>query len=255
MNEEWRRLIATKITLAMRVPGKGGKAVHIDRPAHGLILNGELTKSDYYFSDGRVLHTTTNDFFYLPRGSTYHVKIREGGECYAMNFEAQISDEPFVMRLRDVEGVRKLFRGAAKCWKAHDPIREMIAMRALYEIVLTMIAEQDREYQPSASMEKLSPAMAVIESRFTDNALSVSELAALCGMSEVYFRKRFADRFGVSPKEYLIRMRIDYAKSLLASEQFSVGEVAALCGYAEPCHFSREFVRRVGVAPSQYRAE
>ena len=125
-------------------------------------------------------------------------------------------------------------------------------MRALYEIVLSVIAEQERDYHSSASDKRLAPAIETMHARCSDNALTVSELASLCGMSEVYFRKRFADRFGVSPKEYLIRMRIDYAKSLLASEQFSVGEVAELCGYAEPCHFSREFSKRVGVSPNQY---
>ena len=252
MNQEWKNIVVTKITLAMNVPGKGGKAYHVDRPAHGVILNGDLTKSDYYFSDGRVLHTGPNDFFYLPRGSTYHVKIREGGCCYAINFDAELSDEPFTLRLRDVEGVRKIFHGAAKRWKAHDPIREMLAMRALYEILCLIISEQEREYQSSANTEKLAPAMAVIESRFTDNALSVTELSSLCGMSEVYFRRLFEDRFGISPKEYLIRMRIEYAKSLLASGQFPVSEVASLCGYAEPCHFSREFSKRVGLSPNQY---
>jgi AraC-like DNA-binding protein len=74
----------------------------------------------------------------------------------------------------------------------------------------------------------------------------------MCGVSEVYFRKIFQDQFGVTPKEYLIRMRIEYAKSLLLSEQFTVSEIATLCGYSEPCHFSREFSKRVGVSPNQY---
>lgn len=255
MNEEWRRLVSTKITLAMRVPATGGKDFHSNRPMHGLILNEELANKDYIFSDGRVLHTEGNELFYLPKGSTYQVKTYEGGGCYAINFDAELSDEPFTMRLRDIEGVRKIFHSAAKHWKAHDEMREMIAMRALYEIILAMIAEQDREYQPSAIFGNLVPAMEAIESRFTDNELTVSELASLCHMSEVYFRRLFAERFGISPKEYLIRMRIEYAKSLLASGQFAVSEVAELCGYAEPCHFSREFLRRVGVAPSKYRAE
>lgn len=252
MNEEWKKLVVTKVTLAMRVPALGGKDFHQNRPMHGLILNEEIASKDYIFSDGRVLHTKGNELFYLPKGSTYQVKTYEGGGCYAINFDAELSDEPFLMHLRDVEGVRKIFHGAAKRWKAHDLMREMIAMRALYEIVLAAVAEQERDYQSSANVEKLAPAMAVIESRFTDNALSVAELSSLCGMSEVYFRRLFEGRFGISPKEYLIRMRIEYAKSLLASEQFTVGEVAELCGYAEPCHFSREFSKRVGVSPNQY---
>ena len=252
MNDEWRKLIVTKITLAMNVPALGGKELHVDRPAHGLILNNGTASKDYVFSDGRVLHTRDNELFYLPKGSTYQVKTYEGGGCYAINFDAELSDEPFVMKLRDDESFRKIFHRAAKKWKAHDPMREMIAMSALYDIILLMISEHDREYQPSGTVAKLAPAMAVIETRFSDNELGISELSSLCGMSEVYFRKLFSEHYGVSPKEYLIRMRIEYAKSLLASEQFTVSEVATLCGYAEPCHFSREFSKHVGLSPKQY---
>ena len=80
----------------------------------------------------------------------------------------------------------------------------------------------------------------------------VAALAELCGMSEVYFRKLFRSRFGVSPKEFTIQRRIEYAKQLLVSGEFTVAMVASMCGYAEPCHFSREFIKRVGCAPKDY---
>ncbi|MBE6591666.1 MAG: helix-turn-helix transcriptional regulator, partial [Ruminococcaceae bacterium] len=75
---------------------------------------------------------------------------------------------------------------------------------------------------------------------------------ALCGVSEVYFRKLFLNSFGVSPKEYMIQKRMDYAKNLLKSGDFSISEIATLCGYTESCHFSREFSKREGISPNQY---
>ena len=87
---------------------------------------------------------------------------------------------------------------------------------------------------------------------FLDNSLTVTELSSLCGMSEVYFRRLFMNCYGMSPKEYMISRRISYAKNLLASGDFPVSEVAWLCGYSEPCHFSREFMRHVGVSPRDY---
>ena len=101
--------------------------------------------------------------------------------------------------------------------------------------------------------KRLEPAMEVIKDRFSDNALTVSELASVCGISEVYFRKLFQSKFNISPKDYLIRMRMEYAKSLLETGQITVSKVAELCGYAEPCHFSREFSKYFGVAPSRHQ--
>ena len=52
--------------------------------------------------------------------------------------------------------------------------------------------------------------------------------------------------------DYITDYRIEYAKMLLRMGTLSVSEVASLCGFCEPCHFSREFSRRVGMSPSEY---
>ena len=239
----------------MHVPATGGKTFHQNRHAHGLILNDPIANKDYIFSDGNVLHTKGNELFYLPQGSTYQVKTWEGGACYAINFDAEFSDEPFTMQLRDIDRMRKIFHTASKPWQAFSPIRELVAMRALYDIVLQMISEHDREYLPTGYTDKLLPALEAISGRLSDNTLTVSELASLCGMSEVYFRKLFEARFNLSPKNYLIRMRMHYAKSLLISEQLTVTKIAELCGYVDLSHFSREFSKFYGVAPSCIKDE
>ena len=125
-------------------------------------------------------------------------------------------------------------------------------MRALYDGIYQMQKEEQKQYISGRHLSLIAPAIQEINRSFTENELSISKLAALCGISEVYFRRLFLNAFGVSPKEYIIQKRIEYAKTLLSSEAFSVSEVAALCGYAEPCHFSREFSKRVGMSPTQY---
>ena len=93
-----------------------------------------------------------------------------------------------------------------------------------------------------------------MEADFTQNGLTVAQLAAHCGISEVYFRRIFLNKFGVSPKEYMINLRINYAKQLLQSGQCSVAQTAELCGYFETSHFSREFSKRVGMSPKEYKS-
>jgi AraC family transcriptional regulator len=125
-------------------------------------------------------------------------------------------------------------------------------MRAVYDAVYHMQTELHKEYVSRTQASIIEPAIAAISDRFAENDLTVSYLASLCRVSEVYFRRLFLNTFGVGPKEYIIQKRIEYAKILLSSGDFLVSEVGILCGYAEPCHFSREFLRRVGMPPSQY---
>jgi len=254
MTENWSEITVTKIALAIYVESGAGRHAHDDRPYHGFVLNDEDSAKDYCFSDGTVLHTEGGDLFYLPKGSTYYVKTITSGGCYAINFDAEIEEEPFAVKLRNREDLRKIFRTAEREWRQQNAYRQVYVMRAVYDIICRLHGEQKKKYVPDAHLKRIAPALERIEADFSENGLSVTALAAECGISEAYLRRIFMDKFGISPKEYIIRLRIDYARRLLESGEFSVGEVAVLCGYFEACHFSREFSRRVGVPPQEYKS-
>lgn len=252
MKKQWKNVVVTKIGLAVYVAPNTGRRNHKDRALHGFVLNDADAVKDYCFVDGRVMHTEGNSLFYLPKGSSYDVKMLQIGGCYAINFDADIGDEPFSIHLRNAEALRQSFRAATDAWRQHDERGRILAMRAVYDAVYRMQTEQHKGYVSGMQATLIAPAVTAINDRFTENNLTVADLASLCGVSEVYFRRLFSNSFGVSPKEYMIQKRMDYAKILLRSGDFSVAEVALMCGYAEACHFSREFSKRTGMPPSQY---
>ncbi len=79
---------------------------------------------------------------------------------------------------------------------------------------------------------------------------TMEEAASLVGMQYNTFRKHFKKQTGISPSEFQLRERMDYAKQLL--ESHSVKETAALLGYNDPFCFSHQFKKVTGVAPSNY---
>ena len=256
ITEKWSRIIITDIAAAVHVLPANKKDVHQNRQYHGLVLNEPNGKRDYYFSDGTVMRTEGNQLFYLPKGSYYHViplKTECPNNCYAINFDADISASPFVMSFRDPEPIIKAFRYAAEEWRRQAEFSHMTVRKLLYEIILAAGEEQKRRYTPSATERLIAPAIEKMNSEFTANELSVSALARECGITDSYFRRIFTEKFGISPKEYIIRLRIGYAKDLLSVGGISVSEVARSCGYAEPTHFSREFSKRVGISPAEFK--
>lgn len=87
-----------------------------------------------------------------------------------------------------------------------------------------------------------------------DRHLCVAELAQRCHLSTSYFAAQFKEYFGVSPKEFLIELRINTAKQHLRRGHLpNISEVAASVGYDDAYHFSKLFHRRTGVSPSEYR--
>ncbi len=252
MNEQWKNVIIKGISAAVYVAPNTGKHIHQNRPHHGLVLNDSSSVKDYIFDDGRIMRTDKNALFYLPKGSSYHVESHQIGGCYAINFDAEICDIPFSMSFRNTESLLHNFKIACESWKSKSDQSNLLAMRALYDGIYQMQKEEQRQYISGSHRSLISPAIQELEHSFSEKEISVSRLAALCGMSEVYFRKIFLHCFGVSPKECIIQKRMEYAKQLLILGEFEISEIAELCGYSEPCHFSREFKKRFGVSPKNY---
>ena len=253
MISDWDNITVTEIVLASDVIPRPGGNVHKNRPSHGLVFNKENTDGFYFFSDGTVLNTYGSDLFYLPKGSSYTVKSSNPNGCYAINFQADITGEPFSVNMRSREKLTKIFDNAQRKWRANEPFCQLYVKKAIYEIILILQNEISKNYLPSQKEKIILPAVEKINSDFDKQDLSISSLAKLCNISEVYLRRLFIDKFGVSPKEYIIETRMNHAKNLIKSGMFSVSETARLCGYSEECHFSREFKKRTGQSPVNYK--
>ena len=93
----------------------------------------------------------------------------------------------------------------------------------------------------------------MIKSSYSDPALTNESLASECKISEVYFRKLFKEHFGISPKQYVIDVRLERARQLLTEGSVSLAQISEACGFTNQYHFSRIFKERVGLTPSEYR--
>ena len=91
-----------------------------------------------------------------------------------------------------------------------------------------------------------------MEKNCLHNDFSLTIAAGKSFVSEQYFRRLFKKEFNISPKQYVIKRRIEYAKALIITRYFSIQEISNLCGYNDQKHFSAEFKKITGVSPSKY---
>lgn len=84
---------------------------------------------------------------------------------------------------------------------------------------------------------------------------SVAALAEQVGMTVGAFKTAFAATFHTTPYQFVIERRIAHAKSLLATTTQSITEISTALGFSTHSHFSTTFKQRVGMTPTQYRAE
>lgn len=83
--------------------------------------------------------------------------------------------------------------------------------------------------------------------------LSLPQLAARAGQPVPSFVRAFRRVTGASPIAYLLTLRLERAAGLLRSEQSSITQVALDCGFNDSTYFARQFRRRYGCTPRDYR--
>jgi len=83
--------------------------------------------------------------------------------------------------------------------------------------------------------------------------ITMEKLAVKLYISRAYLRNLFMEQLHISPQGYLIQIRIEKAKQLLCTTEYTVSQIAAAVGYHDPLQFSRMFKKRVGGSPLHYR--
>ena len=83
--------------------------------------------------------------------------------------------------------------------------------------------------------------------------ISVKQMADQALMSERTFLRRFSEATGITPKAWLLQVRMNRARDLLESSHFSNEQIAECCGFASLESFRVAFRKAVGLAPMSYR--
>ena len=82
-----------------------------------------------------------------------------------------------------------------------------------------------------------------------DQELGLAELAAIAHLSPHYFTRLFKQSTGSTPHQFVIRCRVERAKTLLLSGKSSIAEIAQQVGFANQAHLNVHIKRSLGVTP------
>ena len=83
--------------------------------------------------------------------------------------------------------------------------------------------------------------------------ITLNELACLSGVSPQYFDRVFRERLNMRPMEYIARVKISKAKSMLLDCDMSVTQLSKSLGYTSPTYFGIVFKKYEGISPSEFR--
>lgn len=244
----------TTISLCCFVPEGANSPLHQNRPDHGLAYKVSGV-SRYTFNNGTELTLHPGQLMYLPRYSTYRVENIELGEWYAINFQVQQegAGQPQIISVRNAQSFARLFAEAEDLWKRRLPGYRMRATGLLYTLLGKLQQEHMLPYSSGEKFLRIRPAVDYLHENYTTEALRIDHLASLCGMTPEYFRQIFRHQFGISPIKYINKLKVRRAEELLRSGLYTVTEAALLSGFSNMSHFSREFKKTTGKAPTLFK--
>lgn len=200
-------------------------------------------------TEKQQIEVLSNSICYVPSNLSYTRKA-ENDRLIVIHFKAfnYHSEKIECFYPEAAEKYKELFCEILRLWNKKDVSYRNECASLLSKI----LSELYKDNQSTAEKSKIHPSVMYIQKNCLHRDFSLSDAARRSFISDVYFRKLFRKEFNMSPKRYVIECRIEYAKALILSGYFSVGEVASLCGYNDEKHFSSEFKRITGVSPSKY---
>jgi AraC-like DNA-binding protein len=203
--------------------------------------------------NGTELENLPGTIRFLPKGPTkqYDVLRHEWGECIDVFFDTDkpISATAFVKSVASGEKIGNLFKRIFAVWVSKEKGYYFEAISLLYRI----FAELERENRsPKKHTDKIAPAIELIHTEFLKREIPLEELSRASNMCESYFQRLFKEKYGISPKKYIIQLKINHACDLLRLERYTVTQIAELCNFSDVYFFSRQFKEYTGITPTQF---
>jgi len=121
-------------------------------------------------------------------------------------------------------------------------------------LILEQMAGKIFSFQGVRHASALRKAERFIWENYT-RKISLKEIADVSGLSAPYFSTIFKDEMGENLSNYLNRLRIEKASSMLQKTEFPISGISTACGFEDQSWFSKVFKSYTGFSPCKYREQ
>ncbi len=184
----------------------------------------------------------------IPQGAAYFWDGFVGSDFPMLNFNCETTTPITEFLTFDLENqevyMKYFYRIKELSLFGNSDLKIMYNMYKLMDLLVTEYNQKNYS---------LMPAITYIENHYPDPELTNMTLAQRLNFSEVYMRRLFKHQFGITPKQYILDIRLQQSTQLLCETKKTVSDIAIACGFSSLSHFSRAFKDRMGETPIEYR--
>ena len=152
------------------------------------------------------------------------------------------------------DNLRQMFNPIPNFYVDIQSFNSVKEMKRYTEDMLGIMIRHIRERRAAAGRnETVANILRYLDGNYSRHDLSLNDLASRFNLSVPYISKLFKDHTQINFMDYLIRIRMEKAKELLADTDKKIAEVAEEVGYANIHSFIRIFKKYTGCTPGDYR--
>lgn len=158
-------------------------------------------------------------------------------------------------RKNDFTGIfDKIVRERKKSYMWNDLMVNLLMMELFVLLSRSIREEWEQNIKNRAvkMKELLRSAREYIDANYNKN-ITLSDVSSYIFFSESYFAHSFKQEFGISPKSYLLKVRVEAAKELLENTDMKIGDIALSVGFSGQQRFNDMFKKLEGITPMKYR--
>lgn len=195
------------------------------------------------------------DLLYIPKDAQYNQKT--SGESviaiHFINYTYNKNNKIEKLSVENVEYTEEIFRKMYDIFKEKKQGYRYRCTSLLYELLYFSNRQSQKMKIDSLGHDlRIKDAINYIHSNFRNEQIEVSLLAEMCSVSDTYFRKLFKTLYSVSPKQYIINLKLETATQLLRSQLYSISEVCEKSGFTDSKYFAKLFKARYGCSPKKF---
>ena len=189
--------------------------------------------------------TSPGDIIFIPANASYRVKYT-ASESIVVHLTDCNYSIPEVAKVENQVSMEIRFMKLLESWEERHSAN--LAKSQVYDILQKL--ESNESKHPANSV--FSNCIRYVEENFCDPELDIQKISEHEYISPSSLQRAFRHYYAMSPKQYLIKLRLSRAIELLAEGELSVKQVALACGFADEKYFSRVFSKRYGYPPSHF---
>ena len=219
---------------------------------HGFLYTVSGTEM-YHFED-RTVKAVPGSILYIPKGERYKITLLEDNSK-VITVDVELAGEPirpFTVCFHEVNTIGNVFSKLQTLWTDKSPAYYPECKSLCYKFA-ALASKQIGVFLPTEKYEKIVRGVEYLHRNYLKNDFRLEDAAAFAGVSLRYFEVLFSCKFGITPKEYVISLKIDRAKELLLDKGLLIRDITLMLGYNDIYHFGKLFTEKTGCTPSRYR--